>query len=282
MRNNQDRLGIEQPKDNLQPNHEPPPTTEAMQFIVPTETVDLPSGGLFYQEGHPLHQRDTIEIKHMTTKEEDILTNQGFVKNGTAIDKLLQSVIVSPKMNVQDMFLGDKNALTVACRIHGYGPEYNTKVACPSCGEAQEHVFDLTEIEHNNYLDNLEEFDAEIDYDRQTVVLPIPRTKVKLELKVLKEDTTISKQKSKRKNKNKFSVIKQYERMIVSVNGNSDRNHIISYINTMSALDSRYLRAAYRKIVPGIDFACGFECNSCGHEDEVEVPLTAEFFWPKS
>ena len=216
----------------------------------------------------------------MTTKEEDILTNQSFIKNGTAIDRLLQSVLVAPKMKIRDMLVGDKNALTVACRIYGYGPEYETKFNCPSCGETQRHMFDLSEIKHHDFLTNLKEFDAEVDYDRQTVVLPIPRTKARLELKILKDDAEITKRKKKKDNK--FSIIKQYEKMIYSVNGNSDRNYIRSYIDSMSALDSRYLRTAYGKIIPGVDFSCSFECESCDAEDEVEVPLTAEFFWPKS
>ena len=285
MRNNQDRLGMGAPTDNLQGNHEPPPAAavSAAQFIVPTEIVDLPSKGLFYEEGHPLHGRETIEIRHMTTKEEDILTNQSFIKNGIAIDKLLQSVLVEPKMKVRDMLIGDKNALTVACRIYGYGPEYQTKFSCPSCGETQQHTFDLSELEHNNYLDNLSEFNAEVNYDKQTVMLPIPRTNTKLELRLLKDDEDApTTRKGKKAALNKFSIIKHYERMIYSVNGNSDRTYIKSYISNMSALDSRFLRSAYGEIIPGVDFSCNFDCDSCGHDDEVEVPLNAEFFWPKS
>ena len=285
MRNNQDRLGMGAPTDNLQGNHEPPtaPAASPMQFIVPTEIVDLPSKGLFYEEGHPLHGRETIEIRHMTTKEEDILTNQSFIKNGIAIDKLLQSVLVEPKMKVRDMLVGDKNALTIACRIYGYGPEYQTKFSCPSCGETQQHTFDLSELEHNNYLDNLSEFNAEVNYDKQTVMLPIPRTNTKLELRLLKDDEDVSTtRKGKKAALNKFSITKHYERMIYSVNGNSDRAYIKSYISSMSALDSRFLRAAYGEIIPGVDFSCSFDCDSCGHDDEVEVPLNAEFFWPKS
>ena len=281
MRNNQDRLGTGAPTDNLQPNHEPPPPAAAVQFIVPTEVVTLPSKGLFYEEGHPLYNRETVEIKHMTTKEEDILTNQSYVKNGTAINRLLQSILVEPKVSVKDLFIGDKNALTVACRVHGYGADYETKFTCPSCGTAQKHVFDLSEIEEIDFAANLEEYAAEVDYDRKTVTLPIPRTKVKLELKLLKDEIENAARKGKGK-KNNFSITKQYLTMIHAVNGNSDRAYVKSYIESMSALDSRFLRAAYSKIVPGIDFACNFECSSCDHEDQVEVPLQAEFFWPKS
>lgn len=280
MRNNQDRLGVNTSTDNLQ-NHDDVVATnqQVAQFIVPTEIVELPSKGLFYDEGHPLYNRETVEIKHMTTKEEDILTNKTFIKNGTAIDRLLQSVIVEPKFKVRDLLVGDKNALTVACRLHGYGAEYETRFSCPSCASSQVHVFDLEEINNVDFSANLKDFDAEIDYDKNTVVLPIPRTKTKLELKLLKDDLETGKKKAK---KDKFTITKHYQKMIYSVNGNSDRAYVKSYIESMSALDSRYLRAAYSKIVPGVDFSCTFECDNCGHDDNVEVPLTAEFFWPKS
>ena len=278
MRNNQNRLGLEQPADNLQSNTEAPPPLPQLQFIVPTEIVDLPSKGLFYDEGHPLYERKTVEIKHMTTKEEDILVNQSFIKNGTAIDKLLQSVLVDPKIKIRDLLIGDKSALIIASRIHGYGPKYETKFNCPSCDHTQVYVFDLEEVENNDFISYLEEFDAEVDYDRKTVMLPIPRTKTKLELKFLKDDTF-----GKSEKKNKSAVItKQYERMIHSVNGNSDRDYVKSYIASMSALDSRYLRAAYTKIIPSVDFTCNFVCHECDYDDTVEVPLNADFFWPKS
>ena len=278
MRNNQDRLGLGLPNENLQPSTEAPPEVpNQVQFIVPTEIVELPSGGLFYPEGHPLHGVDTVEIKHMTTKEEDILTNKSFIKNGTVIDRLLTSVIVKPRVNVSDLLVGDKNALVMACRKHGYGAEYTTKVSCNSCGAPQKYTFDLEEIENIDFQSNLDYYDASIDYENQTVSLPIPRTKTKLELRILKDDRNPQ---ANKKKKDTNLVTKQYKKLIYSVNGNSDPRYIQSYIDSMSALDSRYLRAAYGKIVPGVDFSCEFECSECGAETKMEVPLNAEFFWP--
>tara|TARA_R100000008_G_scaffold76063_1_gene55653 strand:+ start:393 stop:1229 length:837 start_codon:yes stop_codon:yes gene_type:complete len=278
MRNNHNRLGLEDPTNNLQLNTDVPPTTQAMQFIVPTEIVELPSKGLFYDEGHPLHEKDTVEIRHMTTKEEDILINQSYIKNGIVIDKLIQSVLITPQVNVKDLLVGDKNAITVACRIHGYGPEYETKYTCPSCNNSQTYVFDLNEVSNNDFASYLEEFDAQVDYDRKTITLPIPRTNTKLELKILKDDASSK----KAKKKNTGTITRQYEKMIYSVNGNSDRQYVKSYIASMSALDSRYLRAAYAKIVPSVDFTCDFECEQCSFTSEVEVPLNADFFWPQA
>ena len=56
-------------------------------FIVPTEVVDLPSKGKYYPEGHPLKGVDSIEIRHMTAKEEDILTSQSLIKKGVLLSK---------------------------------------------------------------------------------------------------------------------------------------------------------------------------------------------------
>ena len=91
---------------------------EENKFKLPTEMVDLPSKGLLYPEGNPLRE-GKIEIKYMTAKEEDILTNQNYIKQGVVIDKLLQSLIVT-KINYDDLLVGDKNAIMVAARILAY------------------------------------------------------------------------------------------------------------------------------------------------------------------
>ena len=69
------------------------------KFKIPTETVELPSKGLLYPEDSPL-AKGTIEMKYMTAKEEDILTNQNFIRNGSVIDKLLKSLIVTEGVDV--------------------------------------------------------------------------------------------------------------------------------------------------------------------------------------
>ena len=82
-------------------------------FKFPTEEVELPSRGLIYPKENPLSS-GKIEIKYMTAKEEDILTNQNYVKQGTVVDKLLRSLIVDKKINYDDMITGDKNAVLVS------------------------------------------------------------------------------------------------------------------------------------------------------------------------
>ena len=92
------------------------------EFKFPTEIVDLPSQGLLYPEDNPL-AGGQVEIKYMTAKEEDILTNQNYLAKGTVVDKLLQSLVVT-EFDFNDLLVGDKNAILVAARVLGYGKDY--------------------------------------------------------------------------------------------------------------------------------------------------------------
>ena len=98
----------------------------------PSEVVDLPSLGKLYPPDSPLAS-GTIEMKYMTAKEEDILTNQNYIEKGIVIDKLLQALIVDKTIDYSEILVGDKNALLVATRILGYGKDYEFEYA----GEAQ-------------------------------------------------------------------------------------------------------------------------------------------------
>ena len=60
----------------------------------------------------------------MPNWESDILSNSSYIKNGTVLDKLFKSLIVS-KINYDDLLIGDKNAIMVAARVLGYGNDYN-------------------------------------------------------------------------------------------------------------------------------------------------------------
>ena len=95
------------------------------EFKFPTESVELPSQGLVYPSTNPLSS-GKVEMKYMTAKEEDILTNQNYIKDGSVLDRLLKALIVS-KVNYDDLIVGDKNAIMVAARILGYGADYTFK-----------------------------------------------------------------------------------------------------------------------------------------------------------
>ena len=111
------------------------------KYEFPTEVIDLPSKGLVYPEGHPL-RKGNVEIKYMTAREEDILASQSLIKKGVVLDKLFESVVVEKGVDINDIFIGDKNAILLATRVMGYGAAYEVEVTDPFTLEPQQAVVD--------------------------------------------------------------------------------------------------------------------------------------------
>lgn len=281
-RNNQDRLGGVGVQDA---DPIPQEASDAgLSFATPTEFVELPSLGRYYPESHPLHGQDTVEIRYMTAKDEDILTSQSLIKKGVVIDRLVQSVLVDKTIRPQELLIGDKNAILVAARVTGYGSEYETRVDCPACNRNSEHVFDLNDSLKINHAD--QEVDNSVQMtDNGTVLVQLPLTKLNVEARLMtgKEETKILSM-AERKKKLKLqesALTDQFKTIIVSVDGHTDPATISSVVDRLPAQDARHLRDTYAKTTPNVELTSMFECEDCGHVEEVDVPITVQFFWPK-
>jgi len=278
---NKERTGASQP--DVSP---PPALTQnndgGFSFVVPTEFVELPSKGEFYPEGHPLKGQDSIEIKQMTAKEEDLLTSKTLLKKGVAIDRLIQSLIVDKRINPDTLLIGDRNALLIAIRVSGYGNEYKTKITCPSCSTTQESEFDLNTFNVYNG-DDISELDITNNGDG-TFTTILPKTQLKIIFRLLSgkdEKNLMLGMKSDRQNKiHERGITRQLSNFIVSVNDNSTTEAVNYVVNNVPSIDSRHMRLAYRLAAPNIDLTQVFICKECDHEQDLEVPLTADFFWP--
>ena len=262
-----------------------------LSFVVPTEHIDLPSRGMFYDEQHPLHGQDTIEIRHMTARDEEILTSRTLLKKGVAIDKLLQTLIVDKRVKVDDLLIGDKNAILVMTRTLAYGAEYSARVQCPHCGESSKFAFNLVsgKVVHPDDADNPEETGYTKVTDSTFGIL-LPKTKVLAEVKLLTgaDENYLSRVIENRKKQKLLGLLgdslltEQMKRAIVSLNGVTDRAQIEQFVSNMPAADSRHFRGVYSSLTPNYDLTQEFSCPACGESSDMEVPLTAEFFWPKS
>lgn len=283
MRNNDDRTGaVQQPVS-------PAPTQKGGQlnFVLPTEFVELPSKGKFYKEGHPLHNQQTIEIKQMTAKEEDILTSQSLLKQGVAIDRFIQSILVQ-NIDVDSILVGDKNAILIAARISGYGNTYQTGVTCPACGTVSEVPVSLSTSRKpsEGYLEMeaLEPIEGVSLNELGNFMITLPVTKAVFEVKIM--DGKLEKEYTKRietrrkKKQSEALLTDQFKVYTVSINGVTDLRQVYKFIDQLPVRDSRFLRNTYTKIVPTMDLKYDFFCTNCTHEQEVSVPITAQFFWP--
>ena len=287
QRNNEDRVGaVDQQVDNpIEAVANQAPEGATFSFATPTEFVELPSGGRYYPTGHSLYKRSTVEIKHMTAKDEDILTSRTLLKQGVAIDRLLQNVIVDKSINIDDMLVGDKNSILVTTRVTGYGTQYNTTVLCPVCGTSNDHSFDLgTGLVNHGGADSAEPGTvAEADDGTFSINLPQSKVCVSVRLMTGRDEKNIAKlaEQKKKHNLGDSSLTDQLRMIIVAVNGTNDRSAIHNFVENMPAIDSRYLRSIYAKITPNVDLSQHFSCNTCDYSGDMEVPFTADFFWPQ-
>jgi hypothetical protein len=268
--------------------HKPEPTQPPVQlnplsFVAPTEFVELPSGGEFYSENHPLHRKDTIEIRYMTAKDEDILTSQTLLKKGIAIDRFIENVMIDKAIKADDLLIGDKNAIVIAARVSGYGAEYEAVLECPACSTKNRLSFDL-----GNPTIIKSEVHEKLNVTKNpsgTYSVKLPMSKYTVEIRLLTgadENYLAQHMTSNRKNKlPEDTFTSHFKRLLVSIEGHKDREILNAFSENMPAVDSRHLRLVNKLITPNIEIKETLTCKSCEHSEEVDVPFGADFFWPK-
>ena len=247
-------------------------------YDFPTEIISLPSQGKCYPSDNPL-SKGTLEIKYMTAREEEILANQNLVRKGVVIDKLFESIIVEKGINVDDIVLGDKNAILLATRVLGYGPEYKIEMT-NSLGEPQEVTVDLGKVQ-------TKEIDFELLSPENRYEFTTPHGKNKLEFKILthgdekKIDADIKALSRLNKGGVSAELTTRYRFMILSVDGQSDTQSITSFINNkFITRDTKAFREYIAKITPDINMEFDFEDEQTGETEVRSIPMGVGFFWP--
>ena len=245
----------------------------------PTEVVELPSKGYFYPKDNPLAS-GKVEMKYMTAREEDILTSPNLLKQGIAVDKLLETLIVDKKINLDDILIGDKNALIVAARILAYGKVYEFATFDDS-GEEVNATIDLTmlndkEIDFDKLSSNTNEFPFELPNSKRAITLRFLTHKDEKELE--REAIALKKVSSVLAK----TMTSRMKRIIASVDGNSERATVNNFVDTeLLSVDSLELRKYLNSINPDINMTT-IATFPDGREEEVAVEITAQFFWPSA
>ena len=262
----------------MEKNKTEKPQQEQPKFQFPTEEVTLPSKGALYST-NSLLSKGVIEMKYMTAKEEDILTNQNFIKNGTVINRLLKSLIVSD-INYNDLLLGDKNAILIAARILGYGADYEFMYTHPQTGEDEKVCVNLSEVEDKELNTDLikngkNEFEFELPFSKILLTFKLlthgDEQKIDQELKGLKKI-----------NKNASAELTtRLKHLVLSVNGDYSQKTIREFVdNAFLARAAKALRNYMGSIMPDADLKFDLEFEDGYIEDNVVIPLGASFFWP--
>ena len=286
MRNNEGRTQIppelleqfmkqQEEKITGAPAPAPPMAATTMGYQVPTDYVNLPSEGRLYPDGHPWKNKDKVEVRYMTTKEEDILANQNYAKAGVLFDKLIDSILVD-RVAVDSILPGDKNAIIINARKNSYGENYTFASICENC---------FADFEHTINLSNLSsvEFDMSKVSQNNTCIVELPVSKKIIEFRIAtSQDLKKVAQQVETRKKHGLEVSETSELhrvMIVSIDGSDNSNLISSFASQMLVRDSRFLRKQYEKMKPDVDFTFVHNCTECGHKNKGGVPVGTNFFW---
>lgn len=259
-------------------------STDVMQKVeYPTEVVELPSKGWFYDSTSPLAS-GKIDIKYMTAREEDILTSQNLIKKGVVLDKLLEALIATPGVNLDDVLVGDKNAIFIAARILAYGQDYKIKFKDPSTSDDVEDTIDLSKIGPKEFnFEGFERgsnlFEFELPFCKKKVHWSLlshrDEQNIEAELKAMKKFT---------KNKNETSeVTTRLKYVIKAIDGVDDRNSIKKFVDReLLARDSLAFREHIKENTPDLDMTFNFESEDTGYEERMTIPLGVDFFYPST
>ena len=256
-----------------------------LAFAAPTLFVELPSKGQFYKPGNPLHGKETLEIKFMTAKEEDILTSKSLIKKGIVLDRLMESILVDKNISPADLLIGDRNALLIDARISGFGTKYLTNVSCPSCNTTSKFSFLLDEnkkVYSGEIDDKFKDSIKHVDGKVFSIKLPVSDVTVNIRLMDGHDEKSVLNITEANKN----SVIdasntQQLKLLIESAEGETDKKLISQFVDVMPLKDSKFLKEAYKSITPNVDLTQQYTCKACDYSADMEVPFNLEFFWSK-
>jgi len=241
------------------------------ELKIPTEIVSLPSKGLLYPETSPL-AKGQIEMKYMTAKEEDILSNSNYLRQGTVIDKLLQALIVTP-IDYNEILIGDKNAILIAARVLGYGKDYTFTY------NGKEVSVDLSTLEDKEVDESLfkrgsNEFSFVLPHSGNNITFKLlthgDEQKIEAEIKGLQKiNPNVT-----------TDVTTRLKYMITSIEGKRDQKDIRDFVdNYFIAKDARALREYYSKISPDVNLTYKPEDENYTGEG-INIPISLDFFWP--
>jgi hypothetical protein len=242
-----------------------------INFNLPHDLVPLPSGGSFYQS-----KKKSIKVGYLTAADENILVNMDSRKSikESIILPLLRNKVYEPDLRPDELLDGDIEAILIFLRNTSFGPEYKINVIDPVTGK------DFTA---SILLDELNIKQPKIKPDENgTYSTTLPKSNLPVRLKPL----------TMRDSMEIESIIDSYPqgrvspiitqrllKMIVDINGNTDKGEISKFIESMPIMDSKYIRNFVLENEPRLDLSREVIAPS-GEKVNLLITFGVEFFRP--
>ena len=248
-------------------------TLKSDGFEIPFDVLNLPSQGVFYPDG-----RQTLTIRYLTAREENILTSPSLIESHSALDLVIKSVIMNDGVDINKLLSVDRNAILIFLRSTAYGNKFPVMISCPSCLKSEETSFLLSDLNIKEASDKPDENGCyeyklpKMKLGNEPVTIKFRPLTVEAERKMIAEIESVSDE----DNKIKKSVTARYAAQIVSINGSSDEKLIRKLSDNMLAYDSNALKKYMNEVEPGIDGKIKLKCPNCGEEFEEDFSIGDE------
>jgi hypothetical protein len=266
------------------PVHPAVPKRDVMRedfgWEVPVESVPLPSRGVIYPQTSAFCGKESVDVRAMTAREEDILMSRAYIKKGSVINELIKSCMVEKGADPSDLTAGDRNAIMVALRITGYGSDYRAEATCPKCGKSGLQVFDLGALEIKRLsIESVRARENAFTFD-----LPVTKKQVVFKFLTGRDNAELAVQMERMRSITpdapEPSITLFLEKSVLSIGDVTDRTKIGMFIRNMPAHDSRSLRKFIKDNEPNIDMTNEMNCAACGEASRVDMPVGGSFLWP--
>jgi hypothetical protein len=234
---------------------------------LPHDVVPLPSQGIFYS-----NKKKSLKVGYLTAQDENILLSNSGTKN--LVMTLLKNKIYEPDFNVNELLDGDAEAILIFLRNTAFGSDYNFILKDPKTGK---------DFETKIALDELNIQKAKITpNDKGLFEFNLPRTGVNVVCKLLniQETNELSELPNLYPDGVTVPIItKRLEKIIVSIDGDENREKISTFISTLPIMDSKFIRNTISDCEPKLDLNRTTTAPS-GEKVNMRITFGAEFFRP--
>ncbi|NPV54509.1 MAG: hypothetical protein HPY71_13505 [Firmicutes bacterium] len=210
----------------------------------------------------------------MKVREQNLLVDKKRIRDGSAIDEVLSSCILTPGYDPKELLVGDRLALLNHLRTITYGSEFIFRVNC-DCGESFLWKEDLNALK-------IKYLDPPLPYgeDRIFEVKP-PSLGRKVKIRLLKGKD------EKRMRGIRFegdSAMFSGLLRLITVEVEGEKILSAKFFDDLDADDMDYIMSEWREHDCGVDTTVQVECPNCGRIQEIDIPIFSErsFFLPKS
>jgi phosphopantetheine adenylyltransferase len=238
------------------------------------EEIVLPSQGFFY-DGTDGPTNGVLHIRAMTGEEEQILATPRHVRKGKAIDMIFQNCL-QERYNTEAFLSIDRTFLLIWLRGISYGKDYEVEVKCPECNKKFNTAIDLDSLIKTCCPSKLSLSDV------------LPSSGYRFNYRLSRGIDEIRVQEHRDRNIREFGEAKDDDTLLYrtsllidDIEGLKDKVELMMLLKVLSVQDVSYIRNLTSDPAFGIDTKCQITCYRCMADFEVEMPMEANFFFPR-